>query len=776
MGCSPVEYPCWAATVPILLPGNREHCFTPEQLRSGTGPFLETQKSARFLGERVFSRILLIAYISVACLDLGGTRLSAALCPEGVEVLKVARYLTIASLATCAAVVAVSLTAGASVAGTVPGRSMLDGSQPAWANAQALRSPAAASDYVNIRVYLNWRDEAAAQLTAQAVSTPGSASYRHFLTPAQFRQQFAPAQSSVTAVQQFLRDAGFSVVNTPGNNRFVAAEGTVAQAQTAFSVQLGEFATSGKTLRAPESAVSVPSALAGIVQGVTGLDQSSELMAPTNSAGNGPSQSHGAPGVGFRAGQPCSLWFGEKTVATPNASAYGTASKPLAPCGYTPAQVRGLYGLDTVKADGSGQTVAFVGANASPTLQNDVAQYSRLHSLPAPSITEIVAPGVYRHPDTPKQVPGEFYGEETLDAEAIHTTAPGANLLFVGSSNANQDFDASINHIVDKHLSNIISISYGFSGENVPRGFINSLNGTFIQAVATGIGVYVSSGDNGDETSTFGTPAVDFYADSPNVTAVGGTSAAVVPTAALPTAAYTSVDTPGSAVNQPGWRRDFEVGWQTGRDVISSTSSDNLTTAPFSLGGTLATAPPGDFFGGGGGGVSQIFPQPAYQSGAIGSSTGRVVPDISALADPNTGFLVGQTQSFSNGTYYDEYRIGGTSVAAPLTAGMAAVADQIAGSPLGFLNPRIYKAYKSANNAFYDVNQAAMFGTSVDQPLPSVVRVNYKNGENPAGGLSYSLRTLEEPNQTLHSTRGFDTATGVGTPNGSNFFTAISAP
>ena len=696
---------------------------------------------------------------------------------KGWKVPKVARCLSIASLATCAAVGAVFLTAGASVAGLGPGRTVLPGSQPAWANSQALRSAASGSDYVNIRVYLGWRDEAAAQRAAQAVSTPGSSSYRHFLTPAQFRQQFAPTQSSVGAVQKFLRDAGFSVVDTPGNNRFVAAEGTVAQAQAAFSVELGEYATFGKTLRAPESAVSVPSTLAGIVQGVTGLDQSSELMAPTNTNGTAPGQSHGAPGVGFRAGQPCSLWYGEKTVATPNAPAYGTTSKPLAPCGYTPAQVRGLYGLDAVTANGSGQTVAFVGANASPTLQSDVAQYSTLHNLAVPSIREIVAPGVYLHPDTPKQVPGDFYGEETLDAEAIHTTAPGAQLLFVGSSNANQDFDASINHIVDKHLSNIISISYGFSGENVPQGFINSLNGTFIQAVATGIGVYVSSGDNGDDVSAFGTPAVDFYADSPNVTAVGGTSAAVVPTT-TPTATYGSVDTPGSALNQPGWTRDFEVGWQTGRDVISPTSSDNLTTAPFALNGTLApTTPlPGQFFGGGGGGVSQVFAQPTYQSAAIGSYSGRVVPDISALADPNTGLLVGQTQTFSNGTYYDEYRIGGTSVAAPLTAGMAAVADQIAGSPLGFLNPRIYQAYSTSKSAFYDVDQADKFGTTVGQMLPSVVRVNYKNSENPADGLSYSLRTLEEPNQTLHSTRGFDTATGVGTPSGLNFFTAISGP
>ena len=111
--------------------------------------------------------------LCIACLAYGVTRLGDALRHEGAEMLKVARYLTIASLTTCAVVVAVSLTAGASAAGTGQGRSVLPGSQPAWANSQALRSSAPGSDYVNIRVYLGWRDEAAAQQTALAVSTPG---------------------------------------------------------------------------------------------------------------------------------------------------------------------------------------------------------------------------------------------------------------------------------------------------------------------------------------------------------------------------------------------------------------------------------------------------------------------------------------------------------------------------------------------------------------------------------------------------------------------------
>ncbi|WP_426624270.1 S53 family peptidase [Leifsonia sp. McL0607] len=681
------------------------------------------------------------------------------------------RTLRAAAVTTGAALLFAALAASPAVA--APGRNALPGSQPSWANAKALRSAAPASDTVDLRVYLPWRNQALAEQTALAVSTPGSPSYRHYLSAQDFRKQFAPAQSSVVAVQQFLRSAGFSIVDTPSNNRYVSAEGTVAEAQNAFGVTLGEYDAFGTTLRAPESAVTIPASLAGIVESVAGLDQGASLIAPnnTNGNGNGPNQVHGASSTGFRAGQPCSLWYGEKTVAMPNAPAYGTSTKPIAPCGYTPAQVRGLYGLDSVTATGAGQTVAFVGATASPTIVQDVTEYSSLHNLPAPKITQIVAPGVYKLPDTPKQTPGAFYGEETLDAEAIHSTAPGASLLYVASANARQDFDASVNHVVNGHLASILSISYGFLGEAVPQGFINSLNNTFIQAAATGIGVFVSSGDSGDEVGNFGSPQVDFYADSPWVTAVGGSSAAVVPSGAAASGlTYGALDDPTSALNQNGWKRSFEVGWQTALDPVKPTATDHITSAPYELDGTFALPLPGSFNGGGGGGVSKVFAEPSYQAAAVGSASGRLVPDISALADPNTGLLVGQTQAFSNGTYYDEYRIGGTSVAAPLTAGMAAVANQIAGAPLGFLNPRIYGAYTAGGSAYYDVDQADLFGSA----LPSVLRVNYVNNENAAGGLSYSLRTEETPNQTLHSTKGYDTATGVGTPNGASFFAAIT--
>ena len=69
----------------------------------------------------------------------------------------------------------------------------------------------------------------------------------------------------------------------------------------------------------------------------------------------------------------------------------------------------------------------------------------------------------------------------------------------------------------------------------------------------------------------------------------------------------------------------------------------------------------------------------------------RAVPDIAMPGDPNTGFEVGETQVFPDGTYWDQYRIGGTSLSSPLLAGVVAVADQFNRRSLGFINPLYYR-------------------------------------------------------------------------------------
>src|SRR5205085_10964633 len=108
-------------------------------------------------------------------------------------------------------------------------------------------------------------------------------------------------------------------------------------------------------------------------------------------------------------------------------------------------------------------------------------------------------------------------------------------------------------------------------------------------------------------------------------------------------------------------------------------------------------------------GVSRIFAEPSYQQGVVQQSvftaqgrTGRAVPDIAAVGDPNTGYIVGETQTFPDGSVkYSEYRLGGTSLSSPLMAGIMALADQAKGSPHGFANPLLY-ARLAGSGAVHD--------------------------------------------------------------------------
>jgi subtilase family serine protease len=200
----------------------------------------------------------------------------------------------------------------------------------------------------------------------------------------------------------------------------------------------------------------------------------------------------------------------------------------------------------------------------------------------------------------------------------------------------------------------------------------------------------------------------------------------------------------------------FETGWGT------DTSSWK--------GNAWSPTPPGSWLYGGGGGVSQIFAEPWYQLGVVPQSvfsaqgrTGRAVPDIAALADPNTGYIIGQTQTFPDGTVkYSEYRIGGTSLASPIMAGIMALADQAAGRPHGFANPVIYSL--AGSGAYHDV-------TSPSSTV-AVVRADYANSVDASAGILYSLRTM---NQTLSlkTTPGYDDVTGLGTPT-AGFIGALS--
>ena len=205
--------------------------------------------------------------------------------------------------------------------------------------------------------------------------------------------------------------------------------------------------------------------------------------------------------------------------------------------------------------------------------------------------------------------------------------------------------------------------------------------------------------------------------------------------------------------------------------------------------GTWGTS---SFQSGGGGGTSQVYAEPAYQSTVVpgryadywqgnanaqsGSTIpGRVVPDVAMLGDPNSGFLMGQTQDFSayaNPGGYDlpsdtnrfgQYRIGGTSLSSPLFAGMMALADQAAGRHHGFANPALYKLYRS--KALRDI--------TAPKSKVGVVRTNYLNNTNASGGLETVLRSTGDTG-TLTSAAGCEDSTGLGSPNGLSFLQGLA--
>ena len=604
-----------------------------------------------------------------------------------------------------------TLPTGAAVAAT---STTLHGSAPAWANSSHFTRAADPSGKVGFRVYLGWRNPAAAAALARAVSDPSSPSYQQYVTPVQFRQQFAPSATSLQAVQSWLKQQGFSVVYTPANRHYVAAGGTVAQAEAAFGVQFGIYKVKGISVRSPSADLKIPTSLANVISGVVGLDDSAVFVTTDHLI-----DKKAPPTGGFRNAPPLSDYWAEFVSPYAYPTGFTDASTPAtAPWtvkGYTPDQIKGAYGISS-EFDGAGQTVAIIDAYASPTILQDVNQWSINRGLPPMTpaqLVQVVPPGIYRRPQNPAQDPQGWYGEETLDVEAVHGMAPAAKILFVGAPNNYQDLDAAMNHVVDQHLAQIVTNSYGFSTELLPPGYVKPFEQTLIQAAAEGIGVYFSSGDFGDETSNFGFATTEWPASSPWVTAVGGTALAVDQSNA----------------------RLFETGWGTSNYNCNTTS--------------LVCTRTGWLYGSGGG-VSKIFAKPWYQSALTAS--GRAVPDVSALGDPQTGLLIGQTQSFPDGNYYDEYRIGGTSLSSPIFAGLMALLDQKAGTPHGFANPLFY----SNAGVFFDV-------TSLKT---AVARRNYVNSVDATAGTVDRLRTLDDysGSPTQFTGPGWDNVTGLGSP------------
>ncbi len=628
---------------------------------------------------------------------------------------------------------------------------------PSWVSTTAAprsRTAARSAERMSVRVYLAPKGgQAALEAKVAALSDPRSADYGHWLSVAQFRAAYSPTGAAADSVKAYLKSQGLRVGSVEAQRRYVNASGTVAQLQTAFHTTLAQFNHAGQSVTAPTTAAQLPASVAGSVLTVTGLDTTVVKMAPNHITSDADSDAASAasattssattssaatssgakvtPPDGFRNARPCSTYYGQ--VQARYQDDYSTAlpkfegrTLPYANCGYTGPYLRAAYEGAT-QLTGQGVTVAITDAYRWQKIASDANTYASTNgdgSYVAGQLTESLPPA-YRHREACG--PSGWSGEETLDVEAVHAMAPDAKIKYYAASSCyDQDFQEALGRVVDDNQAKIVSNSWGDAGETAGTAQVVAYQQIILQGAAQGISFLFSSGDSGDDLAATAAKQADFPATLPTVTAVGGTSTGI-----------------GYAGN-----RIFDTGWGTEKYSLSA-NGKNWT----SLG----------FLYGAGGGYSALFNRPSYQNGVVPASApaGRAVPDVAMDADPNTGMLVGQTQTFPEGVHYDQYRIGGTSLASPLFAGMTALAaQQNGGKGFGLLNPKLYQTKGIADDVTRHPNRLG------------VVRADYTNGLDATDGILYSVRTFDE-DSSLRTVKGWDPVTGIGVPN-ANYFALMS--
>jgi kumamolisin len=312
---------------------------------------------------------------------------------------------------------------------------------------------------------------------------------------------------------------------------------------------------------------------------------------------------------------------------------------------YTPVQIAEFY--DFPQGTGQGQCVGLIELGGGETSSDLATYFAGLGISPAPQVTVVSVDQAQNAPTGSADGPD---GEVMLDIEVVGAVAPGANIVVYFAPNTDAGFlDAITTAIQDTtNKPSVISISWGGPESSWTQQSLTSFDSAFQDAAALGITVCVAAGDNGSSDGASG-DNVDFPGSSPHVLCCGGTS----------------IQTSGTAITE-------ETVWNDGAQ-----------------GGAT------------GGGVSTVFALPAWQEGLNATLTAggtealanRGVPDVAGDADPETGYQVRVDGS--------DTVVGGTSAVAPLWAGLIARINQANGTPVGFVNAKLY----TAPSVFNDVTQ-----------------------------------------------------------------------
>jgi subtilase family serine protease len=602
-----------------------------------------------------------------------------------------------------------------------------------------------------------------------ALYDPASPSYHQWLSDAEL-DKYAPAAAEYAQLGNALEALGLHVVATDPRRFSIRVHGTVAAIENAFQTELHNFTYRGRTFQAHTRDAQLSGAAAALVDSVAGLDsrqvRPAAVIATNPVTGkpvfarqkitNGLGAKLAAEITGVALSSAAEFNFTTPGATLPEANFWGTVYdvNPNLVVSFTPAQLQSHYGLKALLADGydgSGQTVVLVEGYGNVNAENDANVAAKTFGLPPlnSSNYEVVYPEGPPFNPNAADLTG-WTAEIALDIQSSHAIAPGAKIVVVATSGQdNEDFINSLQYIVTKRLGSAVSNSWEedtdlFSGpaEN------NAFNAVLKLGAAAGISIQFSSGDGGD--GGLGTPlgAPGVPSNSPYAVAVGGTS----------------------ILNDPYGSQALVTGW--GNDIVLLNEA-GVIDPPYQY-----------FFGGSGGGESVFFAKPSWQKSLPGH--GRQVPDVSALADPYTGFGIIYTDS---GVQYAQAGIGGTSLASPIFTAIWAIADQYNGKPLGQASPLIAKLksgeildvapppptvtiYNASGTIHGD--SGTTFYSSADlysgllYTTTDFVSTIWNISSSTAYGLSFGT------DSSLTVTKGWDNVTGFGEPNGLPFIQAVT--
>jgi subtilase family serine protease len=370
--------------------------------------------------------------------------------------------------------------------------------------------------------------------------------------------------------------------------------------------------------------------------------------------------------------------------------------------GLIPAQIAAAYDLGPLRRagiTGAGQTIVIVDSFGSPTIASDLAHFDAYFKLPAPPSLRVIQPTGPVPPFQPSNSNRVGWAQETtLDVEWAHVIAPGASIVLVETPTSENEGTTGFPQIVTaeeyalRHkLGQVISQSFAATEQTFPsQASLLALRGAYLLAARDQVTVVSASGDNGATSDEYNMKdlytgrAVSWPATDPLVTAVGGTQ----------------LD-----LRADGTRRSPDVAWPDS-----------------------------------GGGKSLVFGRPSYQNGVRAvTGSARGVPDVAM--DASCASSVAIYGSFYSGPAHWN-PICGTSLAAPLFAGVVALADDYAGHgkphSLGLINPAIYTIAARHERGIV------------------AIRSGSNTQQFDQGGKQYTV-----PGFSAHG--GYDLVTGVGT-------------